>query len=184
MRKTLIFLVFPLFVMNPAFAAAPSDESVAQLLTLQEVEKAPAFMLEQLDAMAAGTVRQATQGRVLSSEEEKVVKTFELKSDAVKAELQERISFDKLKPGYVKIYKTRFSQDEVDQLIAFYQTPTGKMLLAKMPLVTQDSSALIQQNVTPLFQRMQQAAGEMRRQLDALRAPKPQPAPQTPPSGQ
>jgi len=58
-------------------------------------------------------------------------------------------------------------------LTAFYQTPTGKMLLAKMPLATQRSTALLQQRVTPMFYRMQQAAAEMKQQLDALHAPKP-----------
>jgi len=44
------------------------------------------------------------------------------------------------------------------------------LLAAKMPAVSQESSNLLQQNVTPLFTRMRQAANEMKQQIDAARA--------------
>lgn len=171
MKKILFSLFFGLFAISSTQAATPSDDSVAQLLILQEVDKSPALVKAQLDELTAATVRQATQGRFfLSSEEKAAIKTFQEKALAVGAELDARLDFDKLKPAYLKIYKDHFTQEEVDQLIALYQTPAGKLLAAKMPLVSQESSNLLQQNVTPLFVRMRQAASEMKQQIDASHA--------------
>ena len=171
MKKIVFSLIFALIAINSAHAEAPSDESVTQLLILQEVDKTPSQVIAQLDELTAATVSQATQGHWFPSDAEKTaVKSFQEKSLAVKTELEDRLNFDKLKPFYFKIYKASFTQDEIDQLIALYQTPAGQLLAAKMPLVSQESASLIQQNVTPLFGRMRQAANEMKQQIDAARA--------------
>ena len=171
MKKILFSLFFAIFAANSAQAATPSDESVTRLLILQEADKAPLQIKAQLNELTEATVRQASQGRCFPSDEEKAaIKTFQEKSLAVGAELDARLDFDRLKPLYLKIYKEHFTQEEVDQLIALYQTPAGKLLAAKMPLVSQESSNLLQQNVTPLFGMMRQAASEMKQQIDAARA--------------
>lgn len=175
MKIRLISLVFILATVDFAQAAQPSDESVEKLLSLLGVDKTPALILGHMDEMTANTVREASMGHRPAGEEEKAIHTFEQKSLAVRSELQERTNYQVLKPGYVATYREVFSQDEIDQLIVFYQTPTGKMLLAKMPQATQLATAMLQQRLTPVFQRMQQAADEMKQQLDTLRAPKPAP---------
>ena len=171
MKKILFSLFFGLITLNSAHAAPPSDESVTQLLVLQGVDKSPARIIEEFDDLASATVRQVTQGRLFPGADERAaVKTFQEKSLAVRAELDARLDFDKLKPFYLKIYRDRFTQEEVDQLIALYQTPAGKLLATKMPLVSQETSNLLQQNVTPLFGRMRQAAAEMKQQIDTARS--------------
>ncbi len=175
MKKILFSLFFALFAINLAHAAAhtdpPGDDSITQLLVLQEVDKAPLQVIAQLDELTTATVRQMTQGHWFQSDAEKAaIKTFQEKSLAVRAELEDRLNFDKLKPQYIKLYRDHFTQEEVDQLIALYQTPAGQLLAAKMPAVSQESSNLLQQNVTPLFARMRQAANEMKQQIDAAHA--------------
>ena len=171
MKKIMFSLFFAIVTINSTQAATPSDESITELLILQEVDKAPLQIKAQLDELTEATVRQASQGHWFTSDAEKAaIKTFQEKSLAVSVELDARLDFDKLKPFYLKIYKERFSQEEIDQLIALYQTPAGKLLATKMPMVSQESSNLLQQNVTPLFAMMRQAAGEMKRQIDGARA--------------
>jgi hypothetical protein len=171
MIKILFSLFFAAITINFAQAATPSDESVTQLLILQEVDKAPAKIKEQLNELTAATVNQVALNRFfLSAEEKAAIKTFQEKSEAVSSELDARLDFEKLKPIYLKIYKDHFTEEEIDQLIALYLTPAGKLLAAKMPLVSQESSNLLQQNVTPLFLRMRQAATEMKQQIEASRA--------------
>ncbi len=171
MNKILFSLIFALIAVNSAHAESPSEASVTQLLILQEVDKAPNQIIAQLDELTSATVRQMTQGHwLLAADEKAAIKTFQEKSLAVRAELEDRLGFEKLKPLYIRIYQARFTQEEVDQLIVLYQTPAGQLLAAKMPLVSQESSNLLQQNVTPLFSRMRQAASEMKQQLDAARA--------------
>ena len=170
MKKILFSMFFALLAVNSAHAESASDDAVTQLLILQGVDKSPALVFAQLDELTTATVNQITQGHWFQSDAEKsAVKMFQEKSLAVKAELEDRLSFEKLKPIYIKIYKDHFNKEEIDQLIALYQTPAGQLLAAKMPMASQEASNVLQQNVTPMFARMRQAAGEMKQQIDAAR---------------
>jgi hypothetical protein len=40
----------------------------------------------------------------------------------------------------VTVYERHFSSDEIRQLIAFYQTPIGKKMIAELPAVMQEST--------------------------------------------
>lgn len=39
----------------------------------------------------------------------------------------------------VPVYEKHYTEDEIDQLILFYQSPIGKKMVEKMPLVMQES---------------------------------------------
>jgi uncharacterized protein len=43
------------------------------------------------------------------------------------------MSYDNLKPDLIKMYTQTFSKQEMDEIAAFYDTPTGKKVVAKMP---------------------------------------------------
>ena len=47
--------------------------------------------------------------------------------------LDKAVGWDKLKPELVKIYTTNFTEPELKDLIAFYESPLGKKVLEKMP---------------------------------------------------
>lgn len=44
----------------------------------------------------------------------------------------------------VKLYTTNFSESELKDLVAFYQSPLGKKVLEKMPQLTQQSAQMTQ----------------------------------------
>jgi hypothetical protein len=63
------------------------------------------------------------------------------------------VNWAKIKPVFNQIYRDVFEQEEVDGLIAFYQSSAGKAYLTKMPQVIQKSTTLGQsqlQNIMPL----------------------------------
>ena len=44
----------------------------------------------------------------------------------------------------VKLYTSNFSEQELKDLVAFYQSPLGKKVLEKMPQLTQQSAQMTQ----------------------------------------
>jgi hypothetical protein len=58
--------------------------------------------------------------------------------------MQTRLSWEKMKPLYVKIYSETLTEEELDGSIAFYRTPVGQSLLKKMPLIMQKSMSSVQ----------------------------------------
>ena len=58
---------------------------------------------------------------------------------------KKEIKPDDLENLIVPIYDEYFTDDDIDQLIAFYRTPIGKKVIATLPDVTQESMAAGQQ---------------------------------------
>ena len=75
----------------------------------------------------------------------------------------------KLKPMYVEIYTTNFTQEEIDGLISFYESPAGKAFVAKMPAVVQAIMAEMPKRMRPMMQKMEQVGKEMQEELEALK---------------
>jgi uncharacterized protein len=96
---------------------------------------------------------------------------IEKQIDKSRADLQTMLreipDWNKLEPMYVRVYQKSFTQQEVDQLIAMYQTPAGQALLNKMPLVMQNTVAEMQQLIQPVMQRMQQSQQQIAAQIRA-----------------
>ena len=73
----------------------------------------------------------------------------------------EQMNWSVLEPEYSRAYLEVFSEPEVRELIAFYQTPLGQKMLAKMPLLMAKTNELVTRRVqaaTPqLMQRLQDA---------------------------
>jgi hypothetical protein len=71
----------------------------------------------------------------------------------------------------VAVYAERFTLDELPQLIAFYDTPVGKLVLEKVPLVTSDImvwlNAELPKRMAPMMETL---APEIERELTPLLA--------------
>ncbi|WP_176013770.1 DUF2059 domain-containing protein [Victivallis sp. Marseille-Q1083] len=74
------------------------------------------------------------------------------------------LSFDLLKQGFADIYLAEFTVPELQELIAFYQTPLGQKLAARQALLSRQSAALgqaqIQAHLPELQQQLAAAAEE------------------------
>ncbi len=79
--------------------------------------------------------------------------------------LQEHMSWDALEDDFVKIYVAGFTQREVEDLVAFYETPTGKKSVEKMPdLIEQGAEvgrARMRDNMNELLQKIQSRTEEL-----------------------
>jgi hypothetical protein len=47
--------------------------------------------------------------------------------------VKSRISWEKMRPFYIKFYDDTFSDEEISGMLTFYQSPPGRAMLAKMP---------------------------------------------------
>jgi hypothetical protein len=59
--------------------------------------------------------------------------------DAFWAGIREEISAEALVDKIVPIYARHYTHDDIKQLIAFYESPIGKKLQEKTPIITQES---------------------------------------------
>lgn len=165
MKRLLTFATAMLFTLG-AQAAAPTTESVEKLLAVTHVEKLLDAIRPQIQATSKAMMDQALKGQAISADEQKIIDDFRAKADAIN---NSELTMEKLKPMYIRVYSANLTQEDVDGLIAFYESPTGQVYVNKMPQITQSIMRELPQLMASVSQKMQQAAKEMQDQLAALK---------------
>lgn len=167
MRRLLALATLTLCAAQVALAnPAPSAASIERLLAITEARKMNEAALGQAQAMMKPMLDRALAQQQLSVEQrrqaEAAMGQFTQRMHAV---LAEELSWDRLKGMQVQIYASTFSQQEIDGLIAFYESPVGRVFVEKMPVVLQKSMLAMQERMVPMMQKIAQAAQEMAREL-------------------
>jgi hypothetical protein len=143
-----------------AFATcAHADEStkaakIDELMRLTKVESMTARMGGQVRAMMMNQLNAA------GLPEESKAGAAEMMNKIV-AQIEERMSWDKLKPEYIKVYGDVFTEDEITGIVGFYKTSIGQTMLAKMPLLMSKSMEISQRRMADLMPEMQRQMQEI-----------------------
>ena len=72
---------------------------------------------------------------------------------------REHLNWSSLEPEYVRVYTEVFSERELRDLIAFYESPLGQKMLDKMPVAAARTQAIMmermQRGMPKLLERVQ-----------------------------
>ncbi len=144
-----------LLSIHPPSARADEASKIAkidEMLTLMHADQMIRQVMDQMQPMFAEQTRNmGLQEDARQAAEEMQKKMMELMAD--------KLSWDKLKPAYIKLYADTLSEEEVDGAVAYYRSPAGQSFLKKMPLLTQKSMVLVQGmmgDLIPEINRIQQ----------------------------
>ena len=152
MKKVLIALVAVL--LTPlAFAAQPSDESIRELMEITDTASLLENGMNQADQMMQASIRQTLQGQDIPEKDRKVLD--EMRNDMM-ALLKEELSWNSMEPMFIDVYQKSLSQKEVDGMLEFYKSDAGKAVVAKMPLIMQNTMTLMQQRMAAMAPKMQE----------------------------
>jgi hypothetical protein len=156
MSRVALFVVALLFSLQ-AQAAPASAESVERALDLMHVEKTMDAAWPTMEAGIRKQVANEHFGRPFTPEQ---LAIDERTTQRAIAMVHEQLSWQTLKPQYVKIYRDTFTQEEIDGLIVFYSSPAGQAYLARMPLLMQKTMAIMQSELAEVMPRMAQIIRE------------------------
>lgn len=127
---------------RPARAQEPTPARMAaaeQLITSIDLEGS---YKRTMDSMIQAQIRQNP-----------MIAQFE---PAMRAFFDRYLSWREVKPDMQRVYALTYTEDEMRQLIAFYQTPLGKRLLETLPEVAARSSELTQRRLMEHMPELQQ----------------------------
>ena len=68
--------------------------------------------------------------------------------------IRQKFNVAELEPIVISIYERHFTEGEIRNLIAFYETPTGKKLIAKQPKIRQESMQAGQMWATKVLEQI------------------------------
>jgi uncharacterized protein len=69
--------------------------------------------------------------------------------------MKSQMSWEKVRPAYAKAYSETFSEEEINGILAFYESPAGRAMQAKMPMFISKVMALAQAQASELMPEIQ-----------------------------
>jgi hypothetical protein len=134
MKKIILTLLLALFFasgalaqQNPADAPA-TKEDIQRYMEVTHSHQ----MMKQIYDVIAKSVRDATHDRVIH-EKSNLPPDAEERINKKTDELLKNMPIDELLDVMVSVYQKHWTKSDVDNLIAFYSTPTGQKVLTEMP---------------------------------------------------
>ena len=149
-----------------AYCETPSDASVNTLLVVMKTENNMNVMFANMDKIMAQSMATATQGEQMTPEQLHILDAARAKFVTI---MKEEFAWEKVRPQYVQVYQETFTQEEVDGLIQFFQSPVGVAYIDKIPTVMQKSMGLMQGRMAPLMEKMRAAMQEAVAESRALK---------------
>lgn len=154
-----------------AQAAPPTPESIELLLDLVQAEKIMDGIKPQVQGAMKASMDQALKGRRPNAEEQKVLDAYLLAATHI---VNDTLTMDRLKPLHLQLYSQHLTQEEVDGMITFYQSPVGRSMVTKMPHIMQGVMAALPSLLAPMQDKLRLAGEQMVRELVALQRKAPQ----------
>jgi hypothetical protein len=108
------------------------DDKAAVVEMMRTVLPKPAYdaMLDQMYTQMSATMQQMGGGGLTDA-----------KKKSLKEAVQESMPYEDLLSWTGEVYAKHFTRKEIDDLAAFYKTPTGKKLAASLPALTGEIGA-------------------------------------------
>lgn len=130
-----------------------SSESIKELFDLLNMRSMLGQLADQADAMVRSSIDDTLRGRTLSPEQQGMVDELTKRTSQL---VRDSISWDSLEPMIADVYQKSLSEEELQGMIAFYRTPAGVALIAKMPLITRNTMIAVQERQKTLMANLQQ----------------------------
>jgi len=122
--------------------------------------------ISQVDAMINSALEQSLGGRTVTAEQQQILDEMRTKIMTVyRAELE----WHRLEPMFIEIYQSSFTQDEVNSMLAFYGSEPGRAVIAKMPIVMQNTLRLMQAHMSAMMPKVQRLQRETLGQMWATK---------------
>jgi len=147
----------------------PSEESVRHLLEVTQAKKILETLSTQMDTTFDAMLQKQLQGENLSATQKK---SLETRRKAAEGMIKELLSWESMERLYLKVYRDSFTQAEVDGMAAFYASPAGQAVIAKLPLVVKNTMTEMQLRMQQMVPKLQQMAKEAAEEVKAQEAAK------------
>lgn len=131
---------------------------VEQFLKLARADRMSVPVHAQVQQMFAQRFAQAKA----PTDKQAVLERYQAKADAL---LEGAVGWETLKPDMIKLYGRHFSERELKELNAFYQSALGRKVLDTMPELTAQSAQLAQARLESVVPEVNKLLEEMGKEL-------------------
>ena len=144
--KTTAIACLPLMIALTLPAAradsAAKAEKIEQIFKVTKVEETQQRVFDQIQSMMLSQVNSKA-----GASQELTKRLMDL--------VAQKMSWQKMKPVYIQLYDETFTEEDLDGMLRFYESPAGKAMLDKMPVLMSKTMALVQQQMQELMPDIQ-----------------------------
>ena len=170
MKKIAVFL--SAFLMLPLLAAAADDQgqagreaNVRKMIELSGGTKMITQMKEAIKKMTASTAKHALEGENMDDETQKITQKYSQRMmDNILSDEKINGIIDMMVPIYAKY----LGDKEIDDIVAFYESPSGKKMTAATPKIMGDYMGKMGELQKSWMDSIKQDSEDMKAELKAL----------------
>lgn len=162
--RRLFFIFLLAMLASPVYAAPVQDASIEKLLSPTDAKKLHDSVIADSDEIVDSTLKPMLMREKTTPEQTAFVDSFLMKYKKI---IRDELSWEKMMPSYIRIYRETFTEKELNDLIAFYESPTGKMFVKKTPVILEKTSSVMQQKMVSILSRMNAMLEESMKQMSA-----------------
>lgn len=158
-------LVIGALLLATQFSVNANDSDVEKLLTLMDVDQSVDVIYDNMDKMLLGLKHQLNI-------EQSEMPLFEAHQAKLQTLMKAELSWEKMKAPMIVLYEQNYSAEEIKAMLAFYESPVGQSIIAKMPQVAAASMDITQTLMRDTMPKIQALSQEFNQQLMASRKTK------------
>ncbi|MEI6714116.1 MAG: DUF2059 domain-containing protein [Verrucomicrobiota bacterium] len=162
MKKHLLSILCLTSLAFPLCAQPASDASLRELITVTGAAKT----MDSVYGMMDGLMDQSVPAEALknfTSEQKAAYERFKQKSIQI---IRDEMSWTKMEPMFLEIYRGVFTQEEIDGIIAFHKSPVGQAYVSKVPMLMTKTMEIMQGKMMPaMMGRIQDLGKEFQKEL-------------------
>lgn len=168
MLKKIAFVLF--FVLSCSAANAGVQEHRALAEELIKITEGDTVM-EKMKAQVTMIFQQITAQMNVQEADRPKLEEYSKRFDAI---LAEDMAWEKIKPQYIDLYTSVFTEEETKGLVDFYKSDLGKKVTAKMPELMQQSMTVARTYMQGIVPKLEELTEEMRVAFEPKGAPAPE----------
>jgi hypothetical protein len=148
---TLLVIALIAFTIPAHADDASKRAKVRELFALNHMEDRIAQQRENSLAQSRAMTRQLTDTMELNATQEKMVSACYEQMNQL---IANAFNWAQLEPKYETIYVQTYTEEELDGVLAFYNSPVGRAYMAKTPTVTQKTLAVSNDNFAEVMPKI------------------------------
>jgi uncharacterized protein len=131
------------FLLTPSlFAQTTKTAKIEEIFHLTKIDQMQKQMMSQMSAM----MKQQTMANLTPDQQKNATEM----SQRVMEFTMQKMSWDVMKPEFIKLYDDTYTEDEISGILLFYQSPAGQAMLAKSPVLVANTMALVQKRMAEI----------------------------------
>lgn len=171
MRTALAIAIATAALLSPPLLAQetrPTEASVRRVLAAGHLDTVLDSYSTQVEASLRAGMQHELAGQTLNTEQRAIMTRMQ---DRMVALMREEMDWKRMEPQIIELYRNTFTQAEVNGMLKWYTSPTGKSVVGKEPLVTQQMSDYAQERVQDVVPKLMQLQKDTIAQLKAAASP-------------